>query len=356
MDKYLLSILREVNTIIIPGLGALTITNSATGEIMFMAFLKHDDGKLSEYIAKKENISDTDAKNLIAKYVREIESLINTGEEYSMFEFGSFVKENDEIVFKNWDKKTSTVENSTPKENDNIFIPVEKEVSPEKIEDIKTEIEPEKPKVEKEPTILDKEEKQINEEKLKKLKSAKKDSKKTKKSKRSKLPLIISLVIIVGLGTFFALNYDDLKNNIPFLAEKKTEDLTEDQNDTVIKEENEISTQEEETEIIDEEDNYIDNEDDNSNIDQAVESDPISEDYSTSSNKNYHIIIGSFTDEENARLLLAELKNEHSSAQIISKNGTFKVSIESFETKTKAFNRRKQILNQYENSWVLYSK
>ena len=56
MDKYLLEILKEVNTIIIPGLGALTITNKDTGEIMFMDYLKHDDGQLAEYIAQKEFI------------------------------------------------------------------------------------------------------------------------------------------------------------------------------------------------------------------------------------------------------------------------------------------------------------
>ena len=54
MDKYLLSILQEVNTIIIPGLGALTLVNADKGEYMFMSFLKHDDGQLAAYIAEKE--------------------------------------------------------------------------------------------------------------------------------------------------------------------------------------------------------------------------------------------------------------------------------------------------------------
>jgi hypothetical protein len=54
MDKYLLLLLKEVNTIIIPDLGALTITNHSTGEIMFMPFLKYDDGKLATYISEKE--------------------------------------------------------------------------------------------------------------------------------------------------------------------------------------------------------------------------------------------------------------------------------------------------------------
>ena len=72
MDKYLLEILKEINTIIIPGLGALTITDASSGDIMFMTYLKHDDGQLAKYIAKNEGIDETEAKNLIAKYVREI--------------------------------------------------------------------------------------------------------------------------------------------------------------------------------------------------------------------------------------------------------------------------------------------
>jgi len=74
MDKYLLEILKQVSTIIIPGLGALTITNQKTGEIMFMPYLKHDDGKLSAHIAGKEGWDENEAKNLIAKYVREIQA------------------------------------------------------------------------------------------------------------------------------------------------------------------------------------------------------------------------------------------------------------------------------------------
>ena len=62
MEKHLLTILKEANTIIIPRLGALTITNDATGEIMFMPYLKYDDGKLAEFISKAENISTDEAK------------------------------------------------------------------------------------------------------------------------------------------------------------------------------------------------------------------------------------------------------------------------------------------------------
>lgn len=103
MDKYLLQILLETNTIIIPNLGALTITDAKSGEMMFMPYLKYDDGKLAEYISTKENMDVNDAKNLIAKYVRDINAKLNQGETYEMFEFGRFFKTNDgDIDFERW--------------------------------------------------------------------------------------------------------------------------------------------------------------------------------------------------------------------------------------------------------------
>jgi cell division protein FtsN len=105
MDKYLLEILKEMNTIIIPGLGALTITNDSTGEIMFMPYLKFDDGKLAKYIAEKEGWSENDANNLIAKYVREIEAKLNTGDTYDMYRFGSFAKNaSGDVEFTRWNE------------------------------------------------------------------------------------------------------------------------------------------------------------------------------------------------------------------------------------------------------------
>jgi hypothetical protein len=111
MDKYLVEILKAFNTIIIPGLGALNLTNPETGECLFMPYLKYDDGKLSQYISETEGMSDNDAKNLIAKYVREIEAKLNIGESYDMYQFGSFVKNSSgDIEFNSWNKETN-VEN-----------------------------------------------------------------------------------------------------------------------------------------------------------------------------------------------------------------------------------------------------
>lgn len=112
MDKYLLQILLETNTIIIPTLGALTITDAKSGEMMFMPYLKYDDGKLAEYISNKDGIDIIEAKNVIAKYVREINMKLDQGETYDMFQFGRFFKTKDgEIDFERWNNFSQTENN-----------------------------------------------------------------------------------------------------------------------------------------------------------------------------------------------------------------------------------------------------
>ncbi len=304
MDKYLLEILKDVNTIIIPGLGALTITNHDTGEIMFMSYLKHDDGKLASYIAEKEGMEVNDAKNLIAKYVREITTQLDKGESYDMFQFGSFIKDGDEVDFKNWsedstetavpttedskeDEEKKVEEKSTP-----VIPPVveekaeekpEKKDEAEKVEDKKKDETPpptpkkprkeekkderkqekvtpvvpiskstetkaqplkEEPK-EKELNILEKEELSANSEKLNKLKKEKEEGKKKKKRGAGFYILIILLVLLAGGGTYVGIFYDDVKQHIPFLADAPA-------NET---EENEAYDEMAETLGLDEEDN-----------------------------------------------------------------------------------------------------
>ncbi|HLP54641.1 MAG TPA: SPOR domain-containing protein [Fluviicola sp.] len=102
MNNYLLQLLKEVKTIIIPGLGAITLTNEATGEMMFMPYLKYDDGNLANHIANKEGWELNDAKNLIAKFVREVMAELDKGNSYDMYQFGSFKKVDGEVDFVQW--------------------------------------------------------------------------------------------------------------------------------------------------------------------------------------------------------------------------------------------------------------
>lgn len=146
MDKYLLQILHEVNTIIIPGLGALTVTNKASGEVMFMSYLKHDDGNLVRHIVEKEGLSENDAKNLIAKYVREIQAKLDTGDSYDMYQFGRFVKKDGDTDFESWNSYQHSSEEQISQEEEQIETPVEKVTEEPKVEEkveIVEEVKPE---------------------------------------------------------------------------------------------------------------------------------------------------------------------------------------------------------------------
>ena len=143
MDKYLLQILLETKTIIIPGLGALTITNEETGEIMFMSYLKYDDGTLVKHISEKEHISENDAQNLIAKYVTVIENKLTQGDEYEMFEFGKFFMKDGEIEFQNWrSADTESISDSSEKVEE-VEAPVEKVIEVVEIVEVITPLEEE---------------------------------------------------------------------------------------------------------------------------------------------------------------------------------------------------------------------
>lgn len=153
MNKYLLQILKETKTIIIPGLGALTVTNEATGEMMFMSFLKHDDGNLAKYISEKEGMDINDAKNLIAKYVREIQAEVDKGDTYSMYQFGNFSKLDGEIVFEQWAAGSETAPAEEPK-TEEILAPVAEEKMEPIVPIVETPIEPKvEDLVHEEPTV-----------------------------------------------------------------------------------------------------------------------------------------------------------------------------------------------------------
>lgn len=100
MDQFIAEFLKEIKTLIIPNFGALTVTNEETNELMFMPYLKYDDGKLVKFISDKKNISEDESKALIKSYVEEIESKLNKGQNVEILSLGALSKNTDgEIVF-----------------------------------------------------------------------------------------------------------------------------------------------------------------------------------------------------------------------------------------------------------------
>lgn len=427
MDKYLLEILKDVNTIIIPGLGALTITDSDTGEIMFMGFLKHDDGQLSKYIAEKEGWDENEAKNLIAKYVREITLKLDQGESYDMYEFGSFVKNDDrEIEFKNWgqgdssttdESKTDEIERKpevpeseikeeTEEESEKeaiespVIIPSSKT---EKVEENKEEIEQEEPAeptkvevkveepeskkadvteekkeekpkpvvaaaVKKDLTIVEKEAIKKGEEKLERLRKQKEEQNKEKKRRGAGFYILLVLVAaILSGGTYFALNYNEMKQHIPFLAdnEEQTENIdhkkemeellqiNETQDET---EEGSTETEMNETTQESEELETEDQEALEEDLTEEITPEPIEEKIeptiTTSSDGSFHIIAGAFSSAENAERFGNKMREENHTVKVGPGKGMNLVSIGAYSTRSEAENALRSVRSSHPGSWV----
>ena len=388
MDKYLLEILKNVNTIIIPGLGALTITNHETGEIMFMSYLKHDDGKLVSYIMENEGFEELEAKNLIAKYVREIELTVGKGDSYDMFQFGSFYKNGDDIDFKNWDQSAATpVEKKKPvakkEEVKQETAPDEKApelenilVEKPKIDEPKIEgesekntptIVPEKPEVKKkELNIQEKEEQIKHAEKHTALKKAQEEKKAQKakkpvkeKGEKSKRGLgfwmLMGLIVLIAAGgTYFGLNYDELKQHVPFLADKEevvSTDEPADENDTTSDDDanDESETEPEEDVTLEENDTELEQEQ-TTPVESKNET-PVKNEYS-GSDLPFHVIAGAFSSEENARRLGEKFTSEGYSVKVGPGRGMNLVSIKSFSTREEAQKGLNELKSVAPNGWI----
>lgn len=409
MDKYLVEILKETNTIIIPGIGALTMTDRSSGEVMFMSFLKHDDGALAKHIAQKEGWDENEAKNLIAKYVREIEAKINTGESYDMFKFGSFRKDNSgDVVFNQYIQGTAVAPEIEIKEEaikeeviEEVQVVQQEQVS--EIETVAVEPEPEKdetileetsmqetvvePEFAVEPIVEEpvskpeieannySEEQQWNDdldlppvnamvERPKKpiLEKAKAD-----KKRRSPmlLFLIIAVVIVLGGATTVVLYGENLGL---FMAKEEVKEQVEEELD-----EDKIDEwyDADETEDSVEEDGEVeDSEDEEAPIVKGAE--PIEkktvvaemkplpvevkkvETVSSVTNGAYHIVAGAFGDVSNAERLVKKLKGIGFSAQVLAQlNGLHIVSAESYASQQEAERALKENGANLPKAWIL---
>ncbi|MES2798845.1 MAG: SPOR domain-containing protein [Bacteroidota bacterium] len=80
MKNYFIELFKDNNTVIIPGFGALSLTDRAKGEYIFMSYLKHNDGLLKNHIASVENISPDEAQAKIDAFVSEMNEKLRSGQ------------------------------------------------------------------------------------------------------------------------------------------------------------------------------------------------------------------------------------------------------------------------------------
>jgi hypothetical protein len=152
MDKYIKQILLEENTVILPKLGALTITSASTGEMMFLSYLNYDDGKLAKFITEKENISVDEAKEKIKTFVDDAKEKLDNGQNCNLGKLGHFFKKNDEIFFEDYatsDEESKNQiniieveapENVVPNETETTNEILEEIIEPAEIVELETEI------------------------------------------------------------------------------------------------------------------------------------------------------------------------------------------------------------------------
>lgn len=477
MIQHIKQLFEETKTIILPGLGALTITNPDSGELMFMPYLKHDDGVLAKYIASKEGISEEDAKAKIKAEVEKITAEVGAGKSVPFGEFGQFINELGDIAFENKTdekpaesapeevvaaaptipktketeatkpvEKTKPVEETKPaeetksvketkpevKEEPKATVPEKKETSApveekpaekeapsdakktlaDEIKESEKELlkkpvseekkaDPPKPVVEKkidtpatnktiaeeiaeaevkkekvvtppptkketvskkEMNILEKEEVAANQKKLEKLRKEKEAKKVKKKRGAGFYILMVFIILIVGGGTYVGLNYDQVKEYIPFLSDKKTpenkgdeevdkmheligEDPSAEETSTPVEDSVNNATPEiEEAPVVTEKPPVVA---------EAPEKKPVKKPVSTSNNQPYHIVAGVFSSPENAERLAKKISDMGYPAKTFARGSQTVVSVQSFASQAEAQSALANTKDAAPNGWVL---
>jgi nucleoid DNA-binding protein len=441
MDKYLLDILKEHSTIIIPGLGALTITNSDTGETMFMPYLQHDDGKLAEFVAEKDGLEEADARIMVSRYVREILATLSKGEPYAMFQLGTFVKSEDgDVEYTHWPNSgPKKVVTETPVVEEEVIIadqPIveaEPEVIPEPVIEPEPVIIPEpivesEPVIEPEPVIIPEpivndipepdfsaEEIEIKNTISEALENTPKvkppvveaiktsvihdvtlepsagnehnadsapidaeivgtvppadgmsgeEVEKEKPSTKFWIYLILIAILIIGGGAYIGRNYNELKQHIPFLADKeeaevKSKPVLDEMDDIIKSGQNENSNDGDEREgsdILDENDGANNGIDEETPVqpEPTVKPEPSPTPIASSSGGHYHIIAGAFSSEENATNLANEFKAKGLGSSVVKNGALNAVSMQSYATSEEAKADLSRMNAMAPGAWILY--
>ncbi len=384
MDKYLIDILLELSTIVIPDFGALSILNKETGEISFVPFFKHNDGQLAKYISQKEGITEMDATNMIAKYVREIEAKLNQGESYDIFQFGSFRKSTTGLIsfiqYVKPEATDNTKEIPLSKEvNEAATPPVQPEIYNEKITENKEVKEGYKEEdnvstvqsVGKEELLVDPAEEnhysldeQWNDDlELPPLGVKKEQPKKPileKMEPRSKRKgplfygLLVAFVLLLGGGSIYMLFYNSLEKKLPLLTEvSMKENDSAPQNAQTKKNIEQIEASE--TGQL----NAASGESETTNTSSVDNASSTEETINASINTSsgpYHVIAGAFSDPGNAERFSQKLNDLGFDSKIVANiNNLNMVSISSFSDKQSAEEGLQQLSNSAPGGWILYA-
>jgi hypothetical protein len=412
MDNFIFELLKENKSVILPEFGSLSYTDEAKGTVMFNPYIKFNDGKLEKFLCEKHGLDKQDAVNRIAKFVKDLELKVNTGEPYSIFQVGRFVKTTQgDIDFESWGTYESVAapsaadSQSKPEEIKEItvkeepkqeFNPPEKEVTEtisEKILPV-TDTEPEKqvkkeviteeevesikpvyekpadrtlsseetkqtqnkfvPSPEETATEIPKNEEPKQEEKVKKeVKTGSKEENQPRKKRGAGIYILaILLLALGGAATYVGFNLDEVKQWIGLTEEVKEEPLNVDKN----------TADEESIGLVEDEDDYTPAQDDffEEEEEAAVTPAPVATQApkpvvsAPAGEGNFHIIVGSFGNPDNANNLANSLKAKGYSAQVIGPvNNMHMVSFGAFSSREAAQAQLGKATEETGGGWIL---
>lgn len=378
MNKYIIELLKLESTVIIPNFGALMKSGKS---LIFNSILKYNDGKLEKYIAEQENMEIQDVSNALAKYVREIIAVIEKGEEFLIVGIGSFYKaesgkvalkiegnSNNETVAEETpistepkkenivtslykEKPVKKEEANTPTENDLIkSVSTKKIKEEEKKEPIKVTPTPKKENIVKNEVIKPETKKETIKPIAKTTKVKETKTKKEKKKKKGAIWLIILLLILAGGGTYIGLNLEKIKGFVGLSESQENTEIVDVNNENIVSDnENEIDP-EEELMVIDSAENiedstFLEEEEIINPEEEEIEENVINveentNEFETNESLIYHVIVGAFGDENNAKNLVDKLKKDgFNTAKIVGKTGSlYKVAASCHATKQEAIN------------------
>jgi nucleoid DNA-binding protein len=347
MDKYLIEFLKLNSTLILPGLGALTVTDEASGELMFMPYLKHDDGRLAKFISTSEGIDEQRAQIMVAQYVRDIENRLNSEGNYTIYQFGNFSKQADgNIAFARENQPQTNVSALKTEETKEAEATVVHEVPTEILVEEKepdNNIEISEHQVEEEATYT-KEDQWKDELDLPPVgyevpKAKQPILEKTTRDKKNRRPVILVMLSIGVIGIGALLTYIMFYNSLEPVVQssKKSEE-----NVQVAKEETNASATDTLSESIPTE--------------QSIknESDEIEPTNNLSSGV-YHVVVGAFAVQSNAERFLERIQSAgNSSASMHDRYGFYFIHLNDFATKEMANEGCKDAKTDFPGAWVYY--
>ena len=326
IEKYISELLFQNDCVIVPDFGGFICndtpseinekTNSITPpskHILFNVNLKSNDGLLITHIAKKENISQNEAKNEVYKFSNDCNNKLSTSKILRLDKIGLFTLSNEKNVFFIQDKSTNYrtdsfgLNTTYPKKIKRVVSTTDEIKNNTKI--IKSEFETKK-------LVL--------------------------KAAAVLIPLITFAFISLTQQDKITSMYDQMASLSPFENKQKTVDY---KNKKIDKKDTNIKVDKvQNSDVIKQLDNKATKEE---NLEKKL---PIN---SIEKHNNYYIIAGAFAEKKNAIKMQKKLNKWNYKSEILSGGRLIRVSYNSFKSRDEAVVALNSIRKENPEAWLL---